>query len=68
MDDILKRLGALEGAVSDIRTRLGELAGAAPHVATKADVKASELATIKWFIATAFAVVGLVFAIAKFVH
>jgi hypothetical protein len=84
VDDILKRLGNVETAVSQIRTQVGaisatmpHLATAAsvsqisamiPHLATKADMASMESAIIKWIMATTLATAALAFTIAKFVH
>jgi len=68
MDDVLKRLGAVESTVSEIRTQVSAIAAILPHLATKADVNAIENATIKWTIATIIATAGLTVAIVKFVH
>jgi hypothetical protein len=68
MDDILKRLGAVEATVSEIRTQVGAIAAILPHLATKSDVNAIENATIKWTIATIIATAGLTIAIARFIH
>ncbi len=42
MDDILKRLGNVETAVSEVRTQVGSIAAAIPHLATKADLTSME--------------------------
>ncbi len=39
MDDILKRLGTVEGHVSDIRVQVNGLVSQIPHLATKADLE-----------------------------
>lgn len=38
MDDLLKRIGALESGVSDIRAQLRAVIAVLPHLATKADL------------------------------
>ena len=38
MDDLLKRIGALESGVSDIRAQLSAVVAVLPHLATKADL------------------------------
>jgi len=68
MDDVLKRLGALESSVSDVREQVSAITAAMPHFATKADLRAVETAIIKWIIGTVIAVAALAFTIAKFVH
>jgi hypothetical protein len=40
MDDILKRLGAVETAVSETKVQVGAIAATLPHLATKDDVTA----------------------------
>jgi hypothetical protein len=40
MDDILKRLGAVESTVSEIRSQVSGISAILPHLATKADVTA----------------------------
>jgi hypothetical protein len=68
MDDILKRLGAVETTVSEIRTQVSAIAAILPHLPTKSDVNAIENATIKWTIATIIATAGLTIAIVRFIH
>lgn len=74
MDDVLKRLGAVESAVSDIKAQVSGLTAIAPHLATKADV--AEIKTevarvdsslIKWIVGTLLALALLTFTIARFV-
>jgi len=38
MDDILKRLGTVEGYVSDLRVDLRSVSASVPHLATKEDL------------------------------
>ncbi len=38
MDDILKRLGSVEAAVSEVRTQVGAISAVIPHLATKANL------------------------------
>ena len=38
MDDLLKRIGALESGVSDIRAQVSAVTAVLPHLATKADL------------------------------
>jgi hypothetical protein len=59
MDDVLKRLTALESSYSVIRGDLSVVAAVIPHLATRADLcemtarfSALETAMIKWSIAT----------------
>jgi hypothetical protein len=40
MDDVLKRLGAVETAVSETKVQVGAIAATLPHLATKDDVRA----------------------------
>jgi hypothetical protein len=75
MDDVLKRLGAVESTVSEIRSQVSGIAAILPHLATKNDVTAvrvevAELGTklIKWLIATGIATAGLVVTIENFFH
>ena len=82
MDDVLKRLGAVEATVSEIRTQVSAITAVLPHMATKADVagvrveiaavrvEVAELGTklIRWLIATGIATAGLVVTAMKFVH
>ena len=39
MDEVLKRLGAVETAVSEIKVQVGAIAATLPHLATKDDVR-----------------------------
>ena len=68
MDDILKRLSAVESGVSELRVQVSSIAATVQHMATKADLSAMETKIIKWMIATVLTAVGLAFTIAKFVH
>ncbi len=75
MDDVLKRLTAIESSVSEIRTQVGAIAAVIPHLATKSDLgalkgemSALETRLVKWRIGTVIAGGGLAFSIAKFVH
>jgi len=38
MDDVLKRLGAVETSVAEIKVQVGAIAAVIPHLATKSDV------------------------------
>jgi len=67
VDDILKRLGAVESSVSDLRTHVGSMAAVMPHLATKADVSSLEASIIKWFVGTVIASAALTFGIVKLV-
>ena len=62
-DDLERRVQELEKAIPDIRERLvrveTKLDGLEKHGATKADLAAVESTLIKWFVGTAFAMVGL---------
>ena len=40
MDDVLKRLGAVETAVSETKVQVSAIAATLPHLATKDDVRA----------------------------
>lgn len=78
VDDILKRLGALEVSVNDIRAQVSALTAVVPHLATKAEVNAlrgelradmhsMESSLIKWIVGTAIASVAVASAIASVV-
>lgn len=67
MDDILKRLAALEASMADVRAQVSALMALVPHLSTKADVSALESSIIKWIIGTVLASAALAFSIAKFV-
>ena len=49
MDDLLKRIGALESGVSDIRAQVSAITAVLPHLATKADLGAlrGEMGTLR---------------------
>jgi hypothetical protein len=83
MDDVLKRLGAVESSVSELRVQVSGVAATIPYLATSADLKAGigslraeisamETRIIKWIIATVLTSVGLAtglaFSIARLVH
>ena len=82
MEDILRRLGAVELAVSDIKAQVASIASVLPHLATKADVNAlraeisgvrsevhaRESSLLKWLIATLIASVALACTIAKLIR
>jgi hypothetical protein len=68
MDEILKRLGAVESAVSEIRSHVSGIAAMIPLLATKADVSAGENAMIKWTVSTLIATTGLTIAIVRYFH
>jgi hypothetical protein len=79
MDDVLKRLGAVELSLSELRVQVGSIAAKIPYLVTKEDMKADvlmlkadlyamETKIIKWMIAAVLTAVGLAFTIAKFVH
>lgn len=67
MDDVLKRLGNVESAVSEVRAQVSGLTAIAPHLATKSDVMQVESSLIKWIVGTLLAVAVLTFTIARFV-
>ncbi len=67
VDDILKRLTALETSYAAIRADLSAVAAVLPHLSTKAEISALETAMIKWIIGTVISTGALAFAIAKFV-
>jgi hypothetical protein len=75
MDDILKRLGNVEAAVSDIKADVSGISATASHLATKAElttlgaqVSAMESRLIHWFVGTAMALTALAYVIAKAVN
>ncbi len=53
---------------TDIRERMAHIEAGFVHVATKNDVATLESTLLKWFIGTAIALTGLVFATARLVH
>lgn len=67
MDEILRRLGAVEAAVSDIKSDVSALKATSNHLATKNDVSSLESKLIRWCVGTAIAVAALAFTIARFV-
>lgn len=80
MEDIVRRLGAVESAVSEIKAQVASIAAVIPHLATKADVSAlkadiSELRVevhareslyLRWLLGTLIASMALACTIAKF--
>ena len=72
VEDVLKRLGAVESSVAELRVQVSGITATIQHLATKADLSAMETKIIKWIIATVLTSVGLAgglaFSIAKFVH
>jgi hypothetical protein len=75
MDDILRRLGALETDVSGIKADVSgikaEIAGInarLPYLAAKSDVSEVKTSIIQWIVSTTIAAAAVAFAIAKFVH
>jgi hypothetical protein len=75
VEDVLKRLSAVESRVADMNAQLSALAASMPALATKADIGALttslavlETRIIKWMIATGITIAGMVFSIVKFVH
>ena len=75
MDDILRRLGAVETRLGAVESRLGAvendvsgIKAQLPYLAAKADVSDAKTSIIQWMIGTTIAAAGLAFAIAKFVH
>jgi len=68
VEDVLRRLGALEACVLEMKTQLSAITAVIPHLATKSDLSTLETRLIKWNIATIITSVGLAFSIAKIVH
>tara|TARA_R110000751_G_scaffold78736_1_gene158865 strand:+ start:8214 stop:8549 length:336 start_codon:yes stop_codon:yes gene_type:complete len=67
-DDMERRMQLLEAAIPDIREKLtrseAKLDSIDKHGATKADLASTESTLIKWYVGTAFALVGLASAMA----
>lgn len=66
MDEVYKRLGAVETSVSDIKSAVSGLTHTIPHLATKADVEKietsisrTESSLIKWLIGTVLTVAAI---------
>lgn len=53
---------------TDIRERMAHVESGLLHLATKNDVTTLESTLLKWFIGTAIALTGLVFATARLLH
>ena len=68
MDDLSKRLGSTAASVAELRSEVAGISAMIPHLATKADLKATETAIIKSIIATVLTTAWVAFAIARFVH
>lgn len=62
------RLTELEQMTTDIRERMAHVEAGLFHLATKNDVTTLESTLLKWFIGTAIALTGLVFATARLLH
>ena len=74
MDDVLKRLGAVESTVAAIKAEVSGLTATVAHLATKsglADVRTElaqmESSLIKWMVGTMIAAVSMAFVIARYV-
>jgi len=75
MDDVLRRLAAVESDISGMKADISAIKAVIPHLATKADVSDAKAlisdartSIIQWVVGTTIAAAGLAFAIAKFVH
>jgi hypothetical protein len=68
MDDVTRRLGAVETDISAIKVDLAGIRAVIPHLATKADVSDVKTSIIQWIVATTITVAALAFSAAKFVH
>ena len=75
MEEILRRLGAVETRLGAVETRLGavetDVSGVKaqlPYLAAKSDVSDAKTSIIQWMIGSTLAVASLAFVIAKFVH
>jgi hypothetical protein len=77
MDDVLKRLGAVESSVSDIKAEVSGLTATVAHLATKTDVSqvesslierivGMENSLIKWLVGTLIAAVSMAFVVARY--
>ncbi|MGB6487637.1 MAG: hypothetical protein WBE91_12200 [Steroidobacteraceae bacterium] len=75
MDDLMRRLGAVETDISGMKADMSAIKAVIPHLATKADVSDAKAligdaktSIIQWVVGTTIAAAGVAFAIAKFVH
>ena len=68
MDDITRRLGAVETDICAIKIDLASIKAVIPHLATKADLSDMKASIIQWIVATTIAVAAVAFSVAKFVH
>ena len=66
MDDVLKRLGAVESSVSDIKAEVSGLTATVAHLATKTDLSQVESSLIKWIVGTLIAAVSMAFVVARY--
>jgi len=71
MDDVLRRLGVVEGLVTETREDVSAIKATLPHLATKAEVKdlksdisAMETRIIRWIVGTTIAAASVAFTIA----
>ena len=65
VDDIFKRLGAVESAASEIRAEVRGIAAALPYLATKAEMNAMEVRLVKWMVGTVLSGMALAAAVAQ---
>ena len=68
MDEVLRRLEAVETSVSEIRAQVTGVVTQISYLATKADVSDAKTSIIQWVVGTMLAAAALAFTIAKFVH
>ena len=68
MEDVLKRLGALEVQVGVVVATISHLATKADLNQLRAEIGCLETKMIKWIIATVISAAGLAFTIAKLIH
>ena len=75
MDDVTRRLGAVETDICAMKVDLAAIKAVIPHLATKADlgdakalISDAKTSIIQWVVGTTIAAAGVAFAIAKFVH
>jgi hypothetical protein len=72
VDDLLKRIGAVEVPVADIRVQVSAISAVIPHLGTKAEIHAlrsdmhsMETRIIKWIVGTGIASATVASAIAS---
>jgi hypothetical protein len=68
VDDILRRLGAVESLATETRADVSAIKAVLPHLSTKADLSSLETKIIRWLVGTLIGAASLAFTIAKFVN